>query len=64
MKGEKLSDALLAHCNWEVFHTQWEIILDNEFIDTWKNGILVSFGMIIWQFYPRIVTYSADYVEK
>ena len=55
---------LLAHCNREVFHVQWEVILDDKFINAWKNGILMAFDKTVWWFYPRTVTYSANYIKK
>jgi hypothetical protein len=63
--GKKPSPALLAHCHREVFHAQWEILLDEEFIQAWKHGILVKCrDGIVRRFYLRIITYSADYPEK
>lgn len=63
--GKRPSDALLAHCHREVFHAQWEILLDEEFIEAWKHGILIKcYDGIIRRFYLRIITYSADYPEK
>jgi hypothetical protein len=65
MNGKGPSSALLAHCHREVFHAQWEILLDEEFIEAWKHGILVKcYDGIIRRFYLRIITYSADYPEK
>lgn len=64
--GKGPSDALLAHCNREVFHAQWDLLLDDEFIEAWKHGVRVKCGFdkIVRRFYPRIMTYSADYLEK
>ena len=43
----------------------WHILLDNEFIDAYENGIIIMFpdGILRWLF-PRFFTYSADYPEK
>jgi hypothetical protein len=60
-----MSKELLAHCHREVFHAQWEILLDKEFIDAWEHGILLQcHDGITRRIYPRIFTYSADYPEK
>jgi len=46
-------------------HVQWKILLDDEFIEAYKHGIVIECcdGIKRW-FYPRILTYSADYPEK
>ncbi|KAF8074608.1 hypothetical protein FPV67DRAFT_1559334 [Lyophyllum atratum] len=56
---------LVAHCNRETFHAQWEILLDDDFLTAWRHGILIQCGDgITHRIYPRIFTYSADYPEK
>ena len=55
----------MAHCHRELFHTQWAIILDDEFLEAWKHGIVIRCcDGVERRFYPRIFTYSADYPEK
>ena len=55
----------MAHCHRELFHAQWAIILDDEFLKAWKHGIIIHCCDGVEQrFYPRIFTYSADYPEK
>jgi molybdopterin/thiamine biosynthesis adenylyltransferase len=55
----------MAHCNREVFHAQWTIILDNEFMEAYAHGLVIDCcDGIQRRFYPRIFTYSADYPEK
>jgi hypothetical protein len=55
----------MTHCRREVLHAQWTIILDAEFIEAYKHGIVVECcDGIMRRFYPRILTYSADYPEK
>ncbi|KAG6904966.1 hypothetical protein DXG01_005923, partial [Tephrocybe rancida] len=57
--------AFLAHCRKEFFHTQWSILLDEEFLEAWRHGIVIMcLDGIKRRFYPRIITYSADYPEK
>jgi hypothetical protein len=55
----------LAHCCRELMHEQWKIILDDEFLEAWMHGIVITCcDGIQRRFYPRIFTYSADYPEK
>lgn len=55
----------MTHCHREVFHAQWEILLDTEFLEAWKHGVLIPHSSgATYRFYPRIFTYSADYPEK
>lgn len=54
-----------THCHREFTHEQWRILLDDEFLDAYENGIVVECpDGIKRRFYPRIFTYSADYPEK
>ncbi|KAG6905700.1 hypothetical protein DXG01_001205 [Tephrocybe rancida] len=63
---KKVSPELLAHCKRELAHEQWRILLDGEFLEAYEHGIVLD-----WigdgkkrRFYPRFMTYSADYPEK
>jgi hypothetical protein len=48
-----------------MYHAQWSIILDDEFLAAYKHGMPVKCYDQIWRrFYPRIFTNSADYKEK
>ncbi|KIJ29828.1 hypothetical protein M422DRAFT_187908 [Sphaerobolus stellatus SS14] len=63
--GTAGSPALLAHCKRELMHAIWKILLDDEFRDAYKNGILIKCADGITRLvYLRIFTYSADYPEK
>ncbi|KAF7964806.1 hypothetical protein HWV62_2770 [Athelia sp. TMB] len=63
--GKGAKPALQAHCRREFFHEQWRILLDDDFVDAYKHGIVIKcFDGIHRRFYPRILTYSADYPEK
>jgi hypothetical protein len=63
--GRGASKALMTHCRREVLHAQWMILLDDEFLEAWKHGIVVKCcDGLLRRFYPRILTYSADYPEK
>ena len=55
----------MTHCRRELLHAQWNILLDEEFIDAYEHGIIVQCcDEITRRFYPRFFTYSADYKEK
>lgn len=55
----------LTHCHRELLHAQWKVILDDEFMEAYRHGIVILCCDGIWRrFYPRILTYSADYPEK
>jgi Plavaka transposase len=48
-----------------VFHAQWALLLDDDFVSAYRHGIVVEcLDGVIRRFYPRIFTYSADYPEK
>jgi Plavaka transposase len=54
-----------THCHRELFHEQWNILLDSEFLEAYEHGIVIlCCDGITRRFYPRIFTYSADYPEK
>ncbi|KAF7967740.1 hypothetical protein HWV62_33264 [Athelia sp. TMB] len=36
------SKKLLTHCRRELFHAQWEILLDAEFLEAYEHGIVVT----------------------
>jgi hypothetical protein len=56
---------LITHCRREAYHAQWMELLDDEFIEAYKHGIVINCcDGITRRFYPRIFTYSADYPEK
>ena len=55
----------MTHCHRELLHAQWEILLDDDFLEAYKHGIIIEcLDGIKRRFYPRILTYSADYPEK
>ncbi|KAH7916892.1 hypothetical protein BV22DRAFT_997067, partial [Leucogyrophana mollusca] len=59
------SDAFFTHCHRELFHAQWKVLLDDEFLDAYHHGIVVTCcDGVKRRFYLRIFTYSADYPEK
>lgn len=64
-EGKIPYEHLLKYCKRQLFHQQWSILLDAEFLDAVKNGILVACPDGKERcFFPRIFSYSADYPEK
>jgi len=46
-------------------HAVWQLILDDEFVDAYVNGIVITFpDGIQRRVFPRFFSYSADYPEK
>ena len=64
--GNKLpSDSFFTHCHQELFHAQWRDLLDDNFLEAYKHGIVLTCcDDIKWCLFPRVFTYSADYPEK
>ena len=63
--GRGPSKPLVTHVRREIMHAQWEILLDDEFLQSYAHGIVIEGDDgIKRRFYPRIFTYSADYPEK
>ena len=63
--GKGPNATFMAHCHREMYHGQWAIILDDEFLEAYKHGMAIKGCDGVWRrFYPRIFTYSADYKEK
>jgi len=62
--GKGPNSAFMGHCRWEIYHAQWSIILDNDFLKAYSHRMAVKCGDRIWcRFYLHIFTYSADYKE-
>ena len=63
--GKGPNRILMAHCHREIFHEQWNILLDDEFLEAYEHGILIQcHDGITRRLYPRIFTYSADHPER
>src|ERR1700709_2669254 len=63
--GKGISSECATHCHREFFHEQWKILLDDEFLEAYEHGIVIRCcDGVVRRFYPRILTYSADYPEK
>ncbi|KIM55149.1 hypothetical protein SCLCIDRAFT_88985, partial [Scleroderma citrinum Foug A] len=53
------------HCKRELTHVVWKVLLDEEFIDAYQNGIVVKcYDGKYRRVFPCIFTHSADYPEK
>ncbi|RXW14870.1 hypothetical protein EST38_g10985 [Candolleomyces aberdarensis] len=62
---DSVSQAVFTHCQRELFHEQWKALLDDEFLDAYEHGVVIEcLDGVKRRFYPRILTYSADYPEK
>jgi hypothetical protein len=63
--GKDLSEETLRHCRRELFQAVWAILLDPDFVEAYRHGIIVECSDgITRRIFPRIFTYSADYPEK
>ena len=59
------SSAVRVHCKRELMHTVWNLLLDDEFIESYTNGLAIRCSDGVERvFFIRIITYSADYPEK
>jgi len=46
-------------------HAIWELLLDDEFMKAYEEGLVVTCGNSITQkVFPCLFTYAADYPEK
>ncbi|TEB23585.1 hypothetical protein FA13DRAFT_1571092, partial [Coprinellus micaceus] len=60
-----IPDELLRHVRRELFQAQWDVLLDDEFLRAYEHGLAVDCGDgVRRRFYPRILTYGADYPER
>ncbi|KAJ7247385.1 hypothetical protein B0H12DRAFT_1211224 [Mycena haematopus] len=65
LTGHAPSAEVLTHCRRDLMHAIWRLLLDDEFLDAYENGIVIECqDGIFRRFFPRIFTYSADYPEK
>ncbi|EPS94248.1 hypothetical protein FOMPIDRAFT_29937, partial [Fomitopsis schrenkii] len=57
--------AVLRFCRKELMHAIWRLLLDDDFMEAYREGMLVQCGDgILRRLFPRFFTYSADYPEK
>ncbi|KAF8603666.1 hypothetical protein BDV93DRAFT_523134 [Ceratobasidium sp. AG-I] len=63
--GRPVPKPLLTHLRRELIHEVWNKLLDNEFLQAWRHGIVICCADgIKRRVFPRIFSYSADYPEK
>ena len=63
--GEPATADILTHLRRELMQAVWRILLDDDFMDTYENGVVILFcDGIQRRLFPRFFTYSADYPEK
>ncbi|KAH9480132.1 hypothetical protein JR316_0006729 [Psilocybe cubensis] len=63
--GLTASAATITHLKRELMHAIWLILLDEEFMEAYKHGIIIKCADgVIRHVFPRFFTYSADYPEK
>ncbi|KAH9918886.1 uncharacterized protein BXZ73DRAFT_52743 [Epithele typhae] len=63
--GEPATESILRFCKRELMQKIWELLLDDDFLRAYRDGILVECAdKIVRRIFPRIFTYSADYPEK
>ncbi|KAG2055844.1 hypothetical protein BDR06DRAFT_1044714 [Suillus hirtellus] len=61
----KSYDNILAHCKQELFHAILCILIDNDFVEAYKNGIVIKcYDGVHRRVFPRIFTYSTNYPEN
>ncbi|KIJ07352.1 hypothetical protein PAXINDRAFT_121100, partial [Paxillus involutus ATCC 200175] len=63
--GRPATASVLTHCKRELMHAIWALLLDDEFMEAYKNGVVIRFpDNILRRVFPRFFTYAADYPEK
>jgi hypothetical protein len=40
--GKRPSDALMTHCRRKLCHAQWDVLLDDDFLEAYKHGIMAK----------------------
>ncbi|KAJ3515408.1 hypothetical protein NMY22_g14461 [Coprinellus aureogranulatus] len=61
----RVGKPLTSHVNRELFQEQWKVLLDADFVQAYRHGLVISCSDgVRRRFYPRILTYAADYPEK
>ncbi|RXW14335.1 hypothetical protein EST38_g11521 [Candolleomyces aberdarensis] len=64
-RNKTVNAAVVTHCHRELFHAQWKVLLDDEFMYAYEHGIVIECADgIKRRWFPRILTYSANYPEK
>jgi len=63
--GKPPSKPVQTHCKRELMHAVWELLLDDDFMKAYEEGLIITCGDgVTRKVFPRLFTYSADYPEK
>lgn len=63
--GLPASAETITHLKRELVQKVWELLLDDEFMEAYENGIVITCADgVTRQNFPRFFTYSADYPES
>jgi hypothetical protein len=63
--GRRPSDKLKTQLKRELFHGTMGMLIDDDFMDAYENGIKITFADGITRLvFPRFISYSADYPER
>ncbi|KAF7293648.1 hypothetical protein MIND_01144700 [Mycena indigotica] len=63
--GCDMSDKVYTHLKRELFHRIWDLLLSEDFLDAYENGIKITcLDGIVRLVFPRFFIYGADYPEK
>jgi hypothetical protein len=63
--GKSTTAAVLTHCNYDLMHAIWMLLLDAEFMHAYVHGVVMEYiDGILRRFSPWFFIYSADYPEK
>jgi Plavaka transposase len=63
--GLAASANTITHLKRELVQKVWELLLDEEFMDAYQHGMVITCGdAVTRRIFPRFFTYSADYPEK
>ena len=59
------SSATLTHLKRELMHSAYELILNSNFMESYKDGVIITcYDGIQRRLFVRLLTYSGDYPEK
>ena len=63
--GKPPSKPVLTHVKCKIMQKVWELLLDSNFMDAYRQGMITECAddLVRWYF-PRFFIYSANYPEK
>lgn len=63
--GVSATAEVITHLKRDLIHAVYLLLLDDDFIDAYENGILLQCSDgVTRRIFPRFFVYSADYPEK